>query len=138
MDKKQVLFEKIEDYLSGRLDSQAADEFRLQIEKDADLEKEVQQHRLERLVLKAGVQDKLHQRMQKWDAEMEQNTSYRTWWWLLLPLLAFLVYWSWPSNVPQKTIQPVEIQNEVKPSSEEASPSEDQSPIEKKGDQKEG
>lgn len=132
MDNKQALFEQIEAYLNGHLAADEAEQFSQKIARDPMLAQLVQQHQLERMVLKAGAQETLHERMKQWDEELANKPNHARLWWLLLliPLTIAIVYWSQlPTNTspskerPDTLENPVEDQNDNSvdiPSKEEA------------------
>lgn len=88
MEYGEILFDKIESYLSGKLPAEEAVEFERQLKEDPSLAALVDMHRVERLGMEYLVEKDLVQKLKAWEKNppSEQGKKKGKWPWLLATL----------------------------------------------------
>ncbi len=124
MDSKERLFDKIEDYLRGRLSDEEARAFEQQMDADPELAEQVELHRFEEMGMEFLLEEELRKKMQAWKSEGRQpgpsskGAFPRRGFWLGLLLLAVAAGFFFfrnasapsaepePPSVPPPSVQP--------------------------------
>lgn len=88
MEHGEILFDKIESYLSGKLPAEEAMEFERRLKQDPSLAELVDMHRIERLGMEYLVEKDLVQKLKDWEKNSPsgQDKKKSKWPWLLATL----------------------------------------------------
>jgi len=94
-DPKQR-FEKIEDFIRGKLSPEESKSFRYEIENDPELSEEVKKHRFEAEVMEFLLEEDLREQMQMWDQKTSlQKNSRNNGFFKVLLIIGFVAIACW-------------------------------------------
>lgn len=112
MSNEIIRFDQIQDYLDGKLSSEAQQAFEAQMATDAALAEEVGVHRLEREMMDMMLEDDIDNKMQEWQKEkvqLPQRAKGSNRLWLLITIIiigvALLLFFILRSNSTENSQQ---------------------------------